>query len=189
MHKIIYSSPNKIEWDAQSAFKITNYYPQQEDHRVFCYLKQYVSDGHLKLCSYCFDSQAHGKKDLQLCINPNPVNSDRFFHMEFGIDGINSLDLVDPETKDIISLDSGSILYHSFRTNDQQGYYWCGEITIPPELIKEHFGTFLEEKSIILLNFYKVFENSTDHASLFPDKENNILDKHSTMEEFIILNY
>ena len=189
LHKIIYSSPNKIEWDAQSAFKITNYYTEQEDHMVFCYLKQYVSDGNLKICTYCFDSQAHGKKDIQLCLNPNPVKTSNFFHIEFGIDGINRFELVNPETKDIACLDADVLQYHSFRTNDQQGYYWCGEITVSAELIKEYFCTFLCEKSIVLLNFYKIFENSQDHASLFPDSENDIMNKHNTMEEFIVLNY
>lgn len=189
MHKIIYSSPNKIEWDAQSAFKITNYYTEDENHMVFCYLKQYVSNGCLKLCTYCFDSEAKGKKDLQLCINPNPVHTDSFFHIEFGIDGINRFELVSPETQNSVSVDVEKLQYRSFKTNDQQGYYWCGELTIPAQLIKEFFDTYLQEKSILLLNFYKIFENSNDYASLFPDTQNNILNKHSTMEEFIILDY
>ena len=189
MHKIIYSSPNKIEWDAQSAFKITNYYTDNENHMIFCYLKQYVSDGSLKLCTYCFDSLAQGKKDIQLCINPNPLLTENFFHMEFGIDGINRFELVNPQTQSTACLDADMLQYHSFRTNDQQGFYWCGEITLPAEIIQKHFYTFLREKSIILLNFYKIFENSTDFASLFPDPENNIMHKHRTMEEFIILNY
>ncbi|MBR2029013.1 MAG: hypothetical protein IKA10_08520 [Oscillospiraceae bacterium] len=156
---------------------------------VFCYIKQYVSDGCLKLCTYCFDSEAQGKKDLQLCLNPNPVHTEKFFHLEFGIDGINRFELINPHTGETTDADAGRLQYRSFRTNDQQGYYWCGEITVPAQLINEYFATFLEEKSIILLNFYRIFENSTDHASLFPDSENNIFNKHRTMEEFIILNY
>jgi hypothetical protein len=156
---------------------------------VFCYLKQYVSQGCLKLCTYCFDSQAQGKKDVQLCINPNPVHTDNFFHIELGIDGINRFELIAPETKTIKSVDSEKLQYRSFKTNDQQGYYWCGELTVSAELIKEFFDTCLKEKSILLLNFYKIFENSNDYASLFPDEHNDILNKHRTMEEFIILDY
>ena len=189
MHKIIYSSPTKIDWDAQSAFKITNYYTEKEECMVFCYLKQYVSEGNLKLCTYCFDSQAKGKKDLQLCIGLNPLTYNSFLHMEFGIDGISSLGLINPDDKNIVSLDPGILQYHTFKTNDQQGFYWCGEITIPADFTKEHFSTCLEEKSIILLNFYKVFADCSDYASLFPDNTDNIFDKHSTMEEFIVLNY
>ena len=189
MHKIIYSSPNKTDWDAQSAFKITNYYTDKEECMIFCYLKQYVSAGSLKLCTYCFDSQAKGKKDLQLCLNLNPVISKNFIHMETGIDGINRLELVKPSTGEILSLNPDVLQYHTFRTNDQQGFYWCGEITVPADFIKEYFNTFLKEQSIILLNFYKVFENCQDYASLFPDETNNISDKHNTMEEFIILDY
>ena len=189
MHKIIYSSPNKIEWDAQSAFKITNYYTDKEEHMVFCYLKQYVSDGDLKLCTYCFDSEAIGKNDLQLCFNLNPEKSDNFIHMEFGIDGIDNIQLANTENTTLTSLPSDSFSYRSFKTNDQQGFYWCGEITVPAIFVEKIFDTRLEENSIILLNFYKIFADSDDYACLFPDIENNILNKHNHMEEFIILNY
>jgi len=189
LHKIIYSSPNKIDWDAQSAFKITNYYTKKEEHMVFCYLKQYVSAGSLKLCTYCFDSEATGKKDLQLCINLNPALCKNFIHIESGIDGINRFEFVNSSTEEILSLNPDIMQYHTFRTNDQQGFYWCGEITIPADFTKEYFSTCLGEESIILLNFYKIFDNSQDYACLFPDRSSSLPDRHSSMEEFIILNY
>lgn len=156
---------------------------------VFCYLKQYVSAGDLKLCTYCFDSEATGKKDIQLCLNLNPVMFDTFLFIEAGIDGINRIELVDPANNSIKSLNTDIFQYHTFRTNDQQGFYWCGEITLPEDFIKEYFSTHLEEKSIILLNFYKVFEGCQDYACLFPDETDNLIDRYTTMEEFIVLNY
>ncbi|MBQ7283363.1 MAG: hypothetical protein IJW74_00700 [Oscillospiraceae bacterium] len=189
MHRIIYSSPNKIEWDAQSAFKITNYYTEKEECMIFCYLKQYVHNGTLKLCSFCFDSEAAGKKDLQLCFNLNPEHSTDFILMEFGIDGINSAVLVSPENKSAENLSSDMFSYRAFKTNDQQGYYWCGEISVSKEFIRQYFDTELKEQSIILLNFYKIFDGIKDYGCLFPDGNSNISCKGETMQEFVILNY
>ena len=189
MHKIIYSSPNKIDWDAQSAFKITNYYTDKEECMIFCYLKQYVQNGALKFCTFCFDREASGKKDLQLCFNLNPEKSDSFVHLEFGIDGLNHIYTVNPESKTKVEIPADCLEYRSFRTNDQQGYYWCGEITVSSEFISRYFDTALKEQSIILLNFYKVFADTDDYACLFPDENNNIICKSESMQEFVILNY
>ncbi len=189
LHKIIYSSPNKIDWDAQSAFKITNYYTDLEDHMIFCYLKQYLNNGCLKLCSFCFDSLAVGKNDLQLCFNLNPSKQHGFIHLEFGIDGISSAVFFNPSTNSQYPIELSDIEYSSFKTNDQQGYYWCGEITLSASFIEKYFHTSLSEKSIILLNFYKIFPGSSDHACLFADPNNILCEKHKYMEEFVILNY
>ena len=187
MQKIIYSSPSKIDWDAQSAFKLTNYYTDKEACMVFCYLKQYAENGSLKLCTFCFDKEAHGKNDLQLCLNLNPVLSEDFIQLEFGIDGIGNV--IKVKNSDIPVAASDGIKYTSFTSNDQQGYYWCGEISISPEFIEKHFKTKLAEKSVISLNLYKTFDGLTDYAALFPDDENDILNKHKYMQEFIILDY
>lgn len=156
---------------------------------VFCYLKQYVQNGDLKLCSFCFDSEAAGKKDMQLCFNLNPVKQDGFVHLEFGIDGINRAEFINTDTGIATEIPTDAIGYRAFKTNDQQGYYWCGEITVSADIVKKYFDTYLEEKSIILLNFYKIFEGSSDHASLFPDEKNIVAEKHRYMEEFVVLNY
>ena len=74
-------------------------------------------------------------------------------------DGINRFDFVNPSTGEILSLNPDILQYHTFRTNDQQGFYWCGEITIPADFTKEYFSTCLCEESIILLNFYKIFHS------------------------------
>lgn len=189
LQKIIYCSPNKIDWDAQSAFKITNYYTEKEEHMVFCYLKQYVHGGDLKFCTCCFDKEAAGKQDLQLCVNLNPNRSDDFFHIEFGFDGINHTKFVNPHDKLAKDISADGISYRSYRTNDQQGYYWCGELTLSKEFIRRHFDTVMEENSVFLLNFYKIFSDSADHAALFPDSENILTDKAEKMESFVVFNY
>lgn len=186
MQRIIYTSPYKIEWDAQSAFKITNYYTDREDHMVFCYLKQYVQDGDLKLCTYCFDSNATGKNDLQLYMNLNPVSTDSCLQIIFGIDGIGKTAVINGGTASEIEQQNYP-QYRSFTSNDQQGYYWCGELTLSKEFTERHFGTVLREKSIILLNFYKTFSESNDYACLFPD--DNTDSKPDSMQEFVVLNY
>lgn len=188
MQKIIYSSPVKIDWDAQSAFKVTNYYTDEENHMVFCYLKQYVHNGDLKICTFCFEKEAEGQKDLWLCLNLNPTVTDRCVQLEFGIDGIEQVFITQDGACNAVT-DSCGITYHSFRSNDQQGFYWCGELTLSKEFIKEHFDTLLEEKSIILLNFYRVFKDSGDYACLFPDNKNDILARADSMQEFVILKY
>ena len=190
MQKIIYTSPNKIDWDAQSAFKLTNYYTDEENCMVFCYLKQYVENGNLKICTFCFDKEATGKNDLQLCFNLNPEYSMDFIQMEFGIEGIDSIKAVQSDnTVNIMDNLTDGISFRSFTSNDQQGYYWCGELTLTEDFIKNHFNTVLKEKSIIVLNLYKIFPGRSDYACLFPDPENNILKKHSYMQEFVVLNY
>lgn len=186
LQKIIYTSPQKIEWDAQSAFKVTNYYTDTEQHMVFCYLKQYVHAGQLKLCTFCFDSEATDKNDIQLCFNLNPAKQDGFVHMEFGIDGIDSVVFVNGGTKEI---DSEGITFHSFKSNDQQGFYWCGEVTLSEQFIRTYFDTYLDEEGIILLNMYKIFAGSSDYACLFPDGKNDIPAKADSMQEFVILKY
>lgn len=187
MQKIIYTSNRKIEWDAQSAFKVTNYYTDKENCMVFCYLKQYVHNGELKLCTYCFDKEAEGTRDLQLCFNLNPEMYSKYIHMEFGIDGINNVCLVNDKTIETVNCDG--ITYHSFKSNDQQGFYWCGEISLSKDFIKNFFDACLDEKSIILLNMYKIFPPAEDYASLFPDDTNNISGKADSMGEFVVLKY
>lgn len=191
LQKIIYTSPNKIDWDAQSAFKLTNYYTEDENCMVFCYLKQYVENGNLKICTFCFDKEAQGKNGLQLCFNLNPEVNTGFIAMDFGIDGISAVSSVCAETNSVnpICADEEGIDYHSFKSNDQQGFYWCGEITLSNDFIRRHFCTALEEKSIIVLNLYKLFPGREDYACLFPDPYNNILTKGEYMQEFVVLKY
>ena len=190
MERIIYSSLNNIEWDAQSAFKLTNYYTDKEECMIFTYLKQYVYNNNLKICTYCFEKDASGKQDLQLCLNLNPEVTKSYIHIEYGIDGINSIYIIDDNgnKKEIFDF-SDKIQYHSFKSNDQQGYYWCGEITVSKNFIKEIFETILKEKSIISLNLYKIFPQMSDYACLFPDDKNNFLSKKDSMKEFVVLNY
>ena len=191
LQKIIYTSPNKIDWDAQSAFKLTNYYTDDENCMVFCYLKQYVENGNLKICTFCFDKEAVGKNDLQLCLNLNPEVQSGFIAMDFGIDGISAVSSVCAETNSVnpICADEEGIDYHSFKSNDQQGFYWCGEITFSVDFIRRHFGTFITEESIIVLNLYRLFPGRNDYACLFPDPCNNILTKGEYMQEFVVLRY
>lgn len=191
MQKIVYTSPYKIEWDAQSAFKLTNYYTDDENCMVFCYLKQYVQNKDLKLCTFCFDKEPTGKNDLQLCFNLNPEDTSDFFVMEFGIDGIASINKVYADSGIVKSCNDliADIAYHPFRSNDQQGFYWCGEITLSENFIHRYFNTTLKEKSIFVMNLYKIFPGKKDYASLFPDDFNNISEKADYMQEFVVLNY
>ena len=191
LQRIIYTSPQKIDWDAQSAFKLTNYYTDDENCMVFCYIKLYVEGGKLKICTFCFDSEAKGKNDLQLCFNLNPEKQTDFVTVDFGIDGISSLRYVKTSDNTIADIGTGSdgISFHSFRTNDQQGFYWCGELTLSSSFIEKHFSTDLAEKSIILLNLYRLFAGREDYACLFPDPYNRISAKNEYMQEFVILNY
>ena len=108
--------------------------------------------------------------------------------MEFGIEGIDTVFSVEDGGSTIVSAEKG-ISYRSFTSNDQQGYYWCGEITFDKDFIKEHFDTLLDEKSIILMNFYKIFPDCSDYACLFPDNKNDILAKADSMQEFVVLKY
>lgn len=191
MQRIIYTSPNKIEWDAQSAFKLTNYYTDDENCMVFCYLKQYVEDGSLKICTFCFDKEPVGKNDLQLCFNLNPENQRDFMAVDFGIDGISSIKTVSAENscQNDMETDLEGLSFHTFKSNDQQGFYWCAEITMSAEFISRYFDTVLKENSIVLMNLYRLFPGRSDYACLFCDPCNTLLTKGEYLQEFVVLNY
>lgn len=156
---------------------------------VFCYLKQYVCSGDLKLCTFSFDSLAKGKTDIALYINFAPEQGQKYLYLNFGIEGFSQQKIIDCGNVHTDIFNDSGINMHCFKSNDQQGYYWCAEISISKEFIKKHFNVSLGEKSIVTLNMVKNFENSTDYASLFPLPENEIFSAGSYLGEFIVLNY
>ncbi len=186
MNEIIYSSTQKIPWDTQSAFKINTYYTQKEEFMVFSYLKAYVHNGDLILCSYCFNRYPKENKDLQLSLNLNPLKSDDFLHIEYGIDGINNIKMVYDEKEEILK---DTITHSSYKDDDEQGYYWAFEICIKEDLIKKYFSTFLKEKSIISLNLHQIYANSDDFSCLLDTKENTLSAKRKYQKQLVILNY
>ncbi|MEG1800352.1 MAG: hypothetical protein RR273_00120 [Oscillospiraceae bacterium] len=195
MRRIIYSCKDKIDWDAQSAFKLTNYYTDLENHRVFSYLNQYVENGAIKICTYCFDSEAVGTQDISIAINPNPEQQSDYLSLVFGIDGLGCCEKVSVPQKSSADgaqcapIAAKEIGYHAYKANDQQGYYWCGEITLTKEFLEHTFAAQIGEKSIITLNMYKLFSGCSDYAALFEDNINDKNKRSDFMQEFVVLNY
>ena len=152
MENIIYKSENIIPWDTQSAFKMTSYNTTKEENMVFCYLKSYVHGRDLVLCSYCFVENPAGNDNIHLYINLAPENRDKLLEIRFGYEGMGSLLLADkiPATAD-------GVKYRCFKTDDEQGFYWCGEIVLEESFIMENFGIKLEERSIFTMNMVQDF--------------------------------
>ena len=178
---IIYKSENIVPWDTQSAFKMTSYNVSSENNMVFCYLKAYVNGGDLVLCSYRFTEETGKSADMHIYTNLNPESDCGILHIDYGYDGISSATVNNSDIAD-------KLVYSSFRADDEQGFYWCGEIRIPARFIKETFGVVLEENSIIQLNMIQTFEND-DIAVLFGNCEEENYSPEENMAVFVVLNY
>ena len=181
MRNIIYKSENLIPWDTQSAFKMTSYRTDNEDHMVFCYMKGYVHCNDLILCSYCFTEHPSGKDSLHLYINCSPERTDKPLRITFGFDGISCADADGEDLTELIS-------YHSFKADDEQGFYWCGEILLDKKLLNRIFSVSLEEKSLVTMNMVQSFENG-DMSVLFGNAQDEGYSPLDNMEVFVILNY
>ncbi len=182
MGNIIYKSDNIIPWDTQSAFKMTSYNVSREEHMIFCYLKTYVHAGDLVLCSYCFTEKPQGNDNIHLYINLNPENKDDILKIDFGFEGISQ---VSYRGKPV---DIGIISFRPFKTDDEQGFYWCGELILNADVIKHLSGTSLGENSIFTLNMTQTFSGG-DFAVLFGNRLENNYKPEENMNIFLVLNY
>ena len=183
MGNIIYKSDNIIPWDTQSAFKMTNYRVSVEENMIFCYLKAYVHGGDLVLCSYCFTEHPQGNDNIHLYINLNPENRDNILKIDFGFDGVKEISFRgQPVTG------THPVEYRPFKTDDEQGFYWCGELVIKAETIKQLANSCLEENSVLTLNMSQTFENG-DCSVLFGNPEQENFMAENNMDVFVVLNY
>ena len=183
MGNIIYKSENIIPWDTQSAFKMTNYNVSVEENMIFCYLKAYVHRGDLVLCSYCFTEHPHGTDNIHLYINLKPENKDDVLKIDFGFEGVQGISF-----KGQPVADSQMIEYRTFKTDDEQGFYWCGELVIKADAVKQLAGTCLEENSIFTLNMTQTFENG-DFSVLFGNPQLPDYNPAENMNVFLVLDY
>ncbi len=183
MENIIYKSENIIPWDTQSAFKMTSYKTVVEDHMVFCYLKGYVHKGNLVLCSYCFTENPVGDDNMHIYLNLDMAQKDKVLQLDFGYEGVSNVSFADKpvEDKDIVS-------FRPFKTDDEQGFYWCGEIVIDKNTINSLYGVQLDEKSIFTLNMTQTFDNG-DFCTLFGDACEKDYTPQENMNVFVVLNY
>lgn len=185
MRNIIYKSDSTLPWDTQSAFKMTSYNTSVEENMVFCYVKAYIHQNDFVLCSYCFVENPDNSDNLQLFLNLNPEQAGGFLQINFGYNGISSAIMKKGDSeKDYKEKTS----FSSFKADDEQGFYWCGEIRIPMELSKEIFNVTLREKSIISLNMVQKFSNG-DFSCLFGDSTAADYSPADNMEIFVVLNY
>ncbi len=182
MGNIIYRSENIIPWDTQSAFKMTGYNVSCEEHMIFCYLKAYVQGGNLVLCSYCFTENPVGNDNIHLYINFNPENRADVLKADFGFEGVNNISFRG------MAVEKDSIGFRPFKTDDEQGFYWCGELVIKAETIKQLTGVKLEENSIFTLNMVQSFENG-DFGVLFGNPLAECYRPEEHMDIFLVLNY
>lgn len=180
MQNILYKSSSILPWDTQSAFKIKNYHVTKEENTVFCYLKGYVLNGDLILCCYNFIENPNDNNSMYMYLNLNPELSEKTMEINFGYNGISSCKVNQNLYTDI--------KYNTFKANDEQGFYWCGEITISAETISKIWNTSLNEKSIISLNMMQKFTNG-DFSALGGKISNTNYNPTGNMEIFVILNY
>ena len=183
MQNIIYRSENIIPWDTQSAFKMTSYNAGCEEHMVFCYLKGYVHQGNMVLCSYCFTQNPVGNDNIHLYINLSPEEKEKVLQLDFGYEGIKKVALCEDDVTDM-----QYVAFRPFKTDDEQGFYWCGEIVINKEAIEKMYGAHLTEGSIFTLNMTQTFADG-DFSVLFGDACEDRYNPRENMNVFVVLNY
>ena len=157
MDNIIYISPVTVPWDTQSAFKMTSYSVVMEKDMIYCYLKGYVRGSDLILNSYQFIAAPEGKKALTLTVGIEGCPD--FVSVTYGYDGIDSVSFRGDKPRLLPELSS-------YRADDEQGFYWCGEMTFGREMIGELFGASLAEGSRLRINLEQHLESGK--AVLFP---------------------
>ncbi len=180
MQNILYKSENIIPWDTQSAFKMNSYSAQCEENMVFFYMKAYVHKSDLVLCSYCFTEKPAEYANMHLYLGLSPENSDDIIKIDYGYNGIENM----PGNMKAAS----AVEYRSFKADDEQGFYWCGEIRIKGDFIAEYSGRPLREKSILTMNLTQSFENG-DMAALFGDVTVKGYNRAADTQVFVVLNY
>ena len=177
MQNILYKSENIIPWDTQSAFKMNSYNVRCEENMVFCYMKAYVHRDDLVLCSYCFTEKPAEGANMHLYLGLDEKNPEKNIRIDYGYDGIAC-----------VNCEGADISYRSFRADDEQGFYWCGEITVKGGFIREYSGRNLQEKSILTINLTQDFPGE-DFATLFGDAQQADFNRADNMAVFVVLNY
>ena len=180
MRNILYKSDNIIPWDTQSAFKMNSYSVQCEENMIFCYLKAYVHKSDLVLCSYCFTEKPAEYANMHLYLGLGAEKSSDKICIDYGYSGIENM----PEDMKT----AAGAEFRSFRADDEQGFYWCGEIRIKGEYISLLSGNFLQERSILTINLTQSFDNG-DMAALFGDVSAKGYNREAEAETFVVLNY
>lgn len=183
MQNIVYKSESIIPWDTQSAFKMTSYKTDIEEHMVFCYLKGYVHQGSLVLCSYCFTEHPTGDDSIHLYINLSPENKEKILQLDYGYEGISNISLAGENIQD-----KQCIAFHPFKADDEQGFYWCGEVVIDKNTVQNLYGVSLSEGSIFTLNMTQTFANG-DFSTLFGNACDKEYNPAENMNVFLVLNY
>ncbi len=180
MQNIIYKSQSILPWDTQSAFKMTSYNVSKEDHMIFCYLKTYVHGNDLVLCCYNFLENPSGNDNIEFYLNISEEKNS-ILKVTFGYDGIKEAIHNGTEYTNLLK-------YSTFKANDEQGFYWCGEITLSKSLINKLWNTTLAEKSILTFNMVQKFPNG-DFSVLNGNSLEKNYNAESNMNVFVILNY
>lgn len=171
---IIYKSNNTIPWDTQSAFKMTVYTGTEEKDLIFCYFKAYVCRSDLVVCTYTFLQNPKGKKDLTFVLSLGG----RTVKVVFGYDGIDAVNA------DGCGVQTDKVKLNVFKSNDEQGFYWCGELTFDNRFIREIFHGVLCEGDTVGLNLIQNFEDG-EHGSVFADGKGGF----DAVGEFAISDY
>jgi len=180
VQNILYKSESIIPWDTQSAFKMNSYNASCEENMVFCYMKAYVHKNDLVLCSYCFTETPAEYANMHLYLGLNPEKNNEIIRIDYGFNGIENM----PESMK----NSGTVEYRSFKADDEQGFYWCGEIRVKSSFVEKYCGTALQEKSILTINLEQSFENG-DSAALFGDVTAPEYNRADNTRVFVVLNY
>ena len=182
MPKIIYRRGQVLPWDTQSAFKMKYYTSQEDKNTVFCYLKGYVLGDDLSLCVYFFEDVPTQRDKLTLSLNLTPQRKDSILKIRFGYRGVNS------RTYCGKAVDSVPVKFKSYKANDEQGYYWCAEISLAGDKAKEIFGDKALGENILAMNLVRHFEdgNLGSLSSAGKTADEDIL---NTMEIFTVIDY
>jgi hypothetical protein len=159
MGNIIYNSSISIPWETQGAFKMREYHVNREDDMVYCYLKAYVRNGSLILNSFQFIEDPEGNDSMTALINIPFGKTHARLLITYGYEGISRVEG---------GCAASDIIFNSYKSDDEQGFYWCGEINIPETVIEQISNTKLAENMSIGLNLRQNFEDG-GYAVLFDE--------------------
>ena len=158
MSNIIYKSNVTIPWETQSAFKMKEYHVGREDDMVYCYLKAYVRNGDLILNSFQFIEEPEGNDSMTVLVRIPFEGDAAGLTVTYGYDGISKVEGAGCAASDIV--------FNSYKADDEQGFYWCGEITLSEKVIEQTFNTKLAENMNVGLNLRQNFSDG-NYAVLF----------------------
>lgn len=182
----ICAQPANPRMDALPTYKITDYPLEPRDYKPFAQTRLCMTPGELVLEMWAFEMNPRPESHLVAVFTTQ--SSQNLLFVESWSGG---------EVNCFVRTPSGqrplTIISHSLRGEDLQGFYWGSTVSVPKSLLEELFGKGSASVGHTLLgNLYKLSDSreKSHKGSLHPaDFANGREYGLSSMGEFKIVNY